>query len=165
MAAVDPDPSDKVKNALNTKIMELATSMARLEGSEFHVVHAWTLYVDVTLLLRTGVSKSDVDRLARKTREVHKSQLAELVEKHAPGIPNDRIHLIKENADRVIPALAKKKRIELIVMGTVSRTGIAGFFIGNTAEKVLQQVDCSVLTLKPDGFVTPVRWTEPLAGC
>ena len=41
-------------------------------------------------------------------------------------------------------------------MGTVSRTGIAGFFIGNCAETVLRQVDCSVLTLKPAGFATPI---------
>jgi len=41
-------------------------------------------------------------------------------------------------------------------MGTVCRTGVAGLFIGNTAEKVLRQVDCSLLTVKPEGFVTPV---------
>ena len=34
---------------------------------------------------------------------------------------------------------------------------LAGFFIGNTAEKVLHQLDCSVLAVKPDGFVTPVE--------
>ena len=51
---------------------------------------------------------------------------------------------------------AKKNKVDLIVMGTVARTGIAGFFIGNTAENVLNQVDCSVLTVKPDEFVTPV---------
>ena len=34
---------------------------------------------------------------------------------------------------------------------------IAPFFIGNTAERVLQQVECSVLTVKPDRFITPVR--------
>jgi universal stress protein E len=42
-------------------------------------------------------------------------------------------------------------------MGTVSRAGIAGLLIGNTAEKVLPQVDCSMLTVKPEGFVTPVK--------
>ncbi|MCK7506615.1 MAG: universal stress protein [Desulfobacterales bacterium] len=57
----------------------------------------------------------------------------------------------------MIPALAKRKGIELIVMGTVCRTGIAGFLMGNTAEMVLQQVNCSVLTVKPDGFKTPVK--------
>ena len=41
-------------------------------------------------------------------------------------------------------------------MGTVARAGLEGYFIGNTAEMVLQRVACSVLTVKPDGFVTPV---------
>jgi len=53
--------------------------------------------------------------------------------------------------------LAAEHGIDLIVMGTVCRTGVAGFFIGNTAENVLQQVDCSVLTVKPEGFVSPVN--------
>ena len=156
LAAVDPDPSDEKRNALNTKIMELATSLARLEGSEFHVVHAWTLYTEKMLTRRGDLSKSEVDSWARETRKLHKSQLAKLVEKHAPGNPNDRIHLLKGDAGILIPALARRKRIELIVMGTVCRTGIEGLFIGNTAERVLQRVDCSVLTVKPDGFVTPV---------
>ncbi len=154
MAAVDPDPFDKEKNALNTKIMELATSLARLEGSEFHVVHAWAILFGE---MRGGLSKKEVDGLASETRKMHKSRLNELIKKYALEIPKDRIHLLKGGAERLIPALAKRKRIELIVMGTVCRTGIAGFLIGNTAEKVLQQVDCSVLTVKPEGFITPVK--------
>jgi nucleotide-binding universal stress UspA family protein len=61
----------------------------------------------------------------------------------------------------VITSLTAKKRIDLIVMGTVGRTGIPGFLIGNTAETVLRQVNCSVLAVKPEGFVTPVK-IEPI---
>ncbi len=43
-----------------------------------------------------------------------------------------------------------RQKHDLVIMGTVCRTGVAGFFIGNTAENVLQQVDCSVLTVKPE---------------
>ncbi len=160
MAAVDPDPSDEVKNTLNTKIMELATSLARLEGSEFHVVHAWKIYSETMLIRSGGLSKCEVDSLGRETRKMYKGWLNELIEKYAPETPKDRIHLQKGDAGILIPALVKRKRIELIVMGTVSRTGIAGLFIGNTAEKVLRNVDCSVLIVKPDGFVTPVRLAE-----
>jgi nucleotide-binding universal stress UspA family protein len=67
------------------------------------------------------------------------------------------VYLLKGEAERLIPELAKAREVELIVMGTVCRTGLAGFLIGNTAEKVLRQVDCSVLTIKPDGFITPVK--------
>jgi universal stress protein E len=153
MAAVDPDPMDKKMQNLNVKIMELATSLARMEKSELHVVHAWELFLP-------GFgrdSKSEFDKLKRKFRTEHKDRLVELVKKYAPHIPKDKIHLLKGNAENQIPMLAKSKDIELIVMGTVCRTGIAGFFMGNTAERVLQQVDCSVLTIKPDGFITPVK--------
>jgi nucleotide-binding universal stress UspA family protein len=49
-----------------------------------------------------------------------------------------------------------KVYVDVIVMGTVCRTGVAGFFIGNTAEKILNQVECSVLTVKPEGFESPI---------
>jgi len=45
-------------------------------------------------------------------------------------------------------------------MENVCRTGMAGFFIGSTAENVLQQVNCSMLTVKPEGFVSPVGFKE-----
>jgi len=45
----------------------------------------------------------------------------------------------------------------LVVIGTVGRSGVPGLLIGNTAEKVLSTVDCSVLTLKPEGFETPIE--------
>ena len=67
-----------------------------------------------------------------------------------------RIHLEKGRAQRKIPVLAKRIGIDLVVMGTVIRTGTPGFIIGNTAETILNQIDSSVLALKPPGFVTPV---------
>jgi universal stress protein E len=56
----------------------------------------------------------------------------------------------------VIPDLAEELRAELIVMGTVRHTGIEGMLIGSTAETILHRIDCSVLAVKPEGFVTPV---------
>ncbi len=157
LAAVDPDPSDKMKTALNKKIIELASSLSRLEGSELHVIHVWHPYYTYIINRPLGLSKSEVSNLNNEILAMHKDRLDELIEKYAPETANDRVHLYEGAAEIMIPDFAKKKRIELIVMGTVCRTGIEGFFIGNTAEKVLQQIDCSVLTVKPDGFVTPVK--------
>jgi universal stress protein E len=70
------------------------------------------------------------------------------------------VYMLKGEAGRLIPALAKAREVELIVMGTESRTGVTGFLIGNTAEKVMRQADCSVLVVKPDKFVTPVKLDE-----
>jgi nucleotide-binding universal stress UspA family protein len=70
------------------------------------------------------------------------------------------VYLLKGEAGRLIPEVAAVKEAKLIVMGTVSRTGVAGLLIGNTAEKILGQVNCGVLAVKPDGFVTPVTVEE-----
>ena len=67
-----------------------------------------------------------------------------------------RTHLINGRARKEIPALARQIEADLIVMGTVARTGVPGFIIGNTAEAIFNQIECSVLALKPPGFVTPV---------
>ena len=62
----------------------------------------------------------------------------------------------KGHPDDVIPDLVRHSDIDLVVMGTVGRTGIPGLFIGNTAEEVLGQIDCSILAIKPPGFESPV---------
>jgi universal stress protein E len=65
-------------------------------------------------------------------------------------------HLVKGRASKEIPILARKIEADLVVMGTVARTGIPGFIMGNTAETILNQIECSVLAIKPAGFITPV---------
>lgn len=62
----------------------------------------------------------------------------------------------KGEAYDVIRRVVKREKTDLLVMGTVCRTGIAGFLIGNTAENVLNGVDCSVLTVNPQGFASPI---------
>lgn len=59
-----------------------------------------------------------------------------------------------------IRRIAKHQAAELIVIGTVGRSGIQGLLLGNTADKVLDTCDCSILTIKPDDFVSPI---EPIA--
>jgi len=48
-------------------------------------------------------------------------------------------------------------RIQLLVMGTIGRGGIQGIMIGNTAERLLPEVHCSVLAVKPPDFVCPIK--------
>jgi len=69
-------------------------------------------------------------------------------------------HLIFGTPWKEIQRLVQQLNADLIVMGTVGRNGIEGLLLGNTAEKVLDHCDCSILTVKPDGFVSPIA---PLA--
>ncbi len=158
LAAVDLDPEEKANAELNAIILDLATSIAARENSELHIAHAWSMpHESVLRSGRANLPKSDIDRMVRDTRKVHKEQLDALLGDHELQNINAKVHLIKGNPGDIIPSLAQKKRVELIVMGTVARTGIPGFFIGNTAEKTLAAVDCSVLAIKPRSFSTPVE--------
>jgi len=160
LAAVDSSFGGEEKNLLNIKIMDLATSLAKMEQSELHIVHAWEFQGESMLRVRGGMSAEQVIQLGRESRASHKQQFDKLVGNYALQDLNHRLHLLKGDASVVITDLAAKKRVDLIVMGTVCRTGMAGFFIGNTAENVLQRVDCSMLTVKPEGFVSPVVLEE-----
>jgi nucleotide-binding universal stress UspA family protein len=70
------------------------------------------------------------------------------------------VHLLKGDPADVIAEFAKARQVDLIVMGTVGRAGLPGLLIGNTAESILQRADCSVLAVKPDGFVSPVTLAD-----
>jgi nucleotide-binding universal stress UspA family protein len=56
-----------------------------------------------------------------------------------------------------IPKLARQLNAGLLVLGSVGRSGIKGVFLGNTAEKLLDSCECSVLTVKPEGFISPIE--------
>ena len=161
LAAVDPAPLDEKRNALNMKIMDLATSLAQLEQSELHIIHTWALYREFSLGHgHLKIPQSEFDKLVRKTEIMHGRWFSQLLREYPLETLNCQTHLLHGDAGTLIPELAKEKAVDLIVMGTVCRTGVAGLLIGNTAENVLRRVQCSVLTVKPDGFVTPMRPAE-----
>ena len=57
----------------------------------------------------------------------------------------------------VIAAVAQRQRVDLLVMGAVSRSMLKRPIIGSTAESVIDHVDCDVLVVKPAGFKAPVK--------
>lgn len=156
LAAVDPMDPDPVKDSLNKKIMELATSMAEIEHAELHVVHNWQFLEESLLINRIGLDRHEVKALANQEKELHQQALDSLVRRHPTEAPRI-LRLLKGNPGEIIPKYTEEYGIDLVVMGTLSRHGVAGLLIGNTAEQVIQRVNVAVLTVKPEGFVTPVR--------
>ena len=159
LVAVDTtsDFPDSERASLNPLIMQLASSLARMDGSELHLVQVWFLFAEDYLEARAQLGKSGIQNLRKDSKRQYTRKLSSLL----AGVDLNGLVVHKylprsDDASRIIVKLAKNKKIDLLVMGTVCRTGLAGFFIGNTAEKVLSEVNCSVLTVKPEGFVTPV---------
>jgi nucleotide-binding universal stress UspA family protein len=162
LALVDPDPDDPIRDGLNELVMELASSLAHRDGGELHIGHAWSLEGEATLRSSpyVGLPGSLVDVMVSTTEATRFDQVDELVRRHVPESGRS-IHMIAGAPGTVLPRLADRLEIGVIVMGTVGRTGLRGLIMGNTAETILRSVRCSVLAVKPDGFITPVKPPKP----
>lgn len=66
------------------------------------------------------------------------------------------MHVLEGKMDRVIEKTFESLQIDVLVVGTTGRSGISGLLIGNTVEKLLSQVQCSVVAVKPDGYESPI---------
>ncbi|NND97274.1 MAG: universal stress protein [Pirellulaceae bacterium] len=155
LAAVDMASSDETHQHLNTNIIQLAHSIANREGAELHLVFASDLWMEKILRKRAG--DTEIDRALDQVEEQSLRRLNSLID--SMGIERDdvRIHMRRGPAAEVIRNVADHIESDLLVMGTVCRTGISGLLIGNVAETVLADITCSVLALKPDGFETSVK--------
>ncbi len=158
MAAVDPDVFDPLRNGLNTRILEIAASLASKSGGDLHIANAWTAPAEALLRSRAGFMPEDVSKYARNVLNNQANQVDALLRRSNVKPLKHRTHLVKGEAGKVIPELVRRKRINLLVVGTLGRSGIAGWLIGNTVEKILHQVNCSVLVIKPSEFaLSPVK--------
>ncbi len=152
------------RKSLNQQILAMASSLALAESAELHIVHAWQAAGE-SAMRKAVVKKSDrdVEAYVEQVRQDHKTNLDELLQSMARDIGKEafemlkpRLHLLKGRARKEIPLLIEELKADVLVMGTVARTGIPGIISGNTAESILNQIQCSVLAIKPPGFETPV---------
>lgn len=164
VAAVDFDlEKSDVPDALNEQILALSASLALSDFAALHLVHAWEAPGELMVRTWSNNPGEDVASYVQGERARHQKGLDALRERlrerlgaEAFDFVSPQFHLRQGSAVTVIPELAKQLEADLVVMGTVARTGIAGLLIGNTAESILEQLQCSVLAVKPAGFVTPV---------
>jgi nucleotide-binding universal stress UspA family protein len=159
-----PPEEMEARGALNRHVFELASSLAHAENAELHVVHAWEAAGESAMrggLMRIGTAQ--VDAYVEEVKQICVASMSKFLHECSdapastlPDRPKPVEHLLKGSARKVIPALVRSVKADLVVMGTVARTGIPGYFMGNTAELILSQIDCAVLAVKPAGFATPV---------
>lgn len=133
-------------------------SIAQQAGAEFHLLHS----IDYLIDYLTEANKEFVTRypvggpLRREINNGAQKLLEKFVESLDTDPANVHLHLSWGTPWQEIGRLAKHLNVDLISLGTVGRSGIKGVLLGNTAERVLDTCDCSILTLKPDGFVSPI---------
>jgi universal stress protein E len=128
--------------------------IAQHAGAQFHLLHV----ADSIDVLENLASKIPAgSSLKREIDEEARARLEAFVDSLQADRKKVEIHLSWGKPWSDVKQLAEQVGADVIAMGTVGRSGIRGMFLGNTAEKVLATCDCSVLTVKPDDFVSPIQ--------
>ncbi len=155
LAAVNADTERESERALNARIIELALLVAEYEGGTTSVLQAWAPFAEgrAQMVLTSDAFAAYVDAV----REGAAAKLAHLGQGFQGRLPAEQLFSRRGEPEVVIPEFVVSHGVDLVVMGTVARSGVAGRLIGNTAERVLAKLPCSVLAVKPDGFVSPVK--------
>ena len=152
VAAVDPlHPRDK-KATLDNRIVTCANDFAQLMGGQTHLLHVcetapFILATPEAMMTPIAVSLPD---LAAEIEKTHADAVRALAETH--GIPRNRVHMRTGGTRQMLVESADELRADVLAMGAVSRGAIERFFVGSTAEAVLDKLSCDVLVVKAADF-------------
>jgi nucleotide-binding universal stress UspA family protein len=108
-------------------------------------------------MVRSHAGDDEFAAYVEDVRQRTAADLRQLAQSFGGRLSGGQLMHRRGEPEAVISDFVVGHGIDLVVMGTVARGGIPGLLIGNTAERVLRQLPCSVLAVKPDGFVSPVK--------
>jgi universal stress protein E len=152
VAAVDPLHERDKPADLDNRILTTAKALCSALGGELHAFHAY----DVTAALAVSTDSMTmpialpINELADAMRVEHTDAVKRLCREY--GISTDRTHVHQGGTRELLMTLTEQLRADAVVMGAISRSGLKGLFLGNTAEDVLDRLHCDLLIVKPEGF-------------
>jgi len=155
LGCVDTSTGDKIDAELNDKVHQLASSISTYHNGRFSILHAWSIWNEQ--MIKNRMKPDEFEEMEKKNHDQVASLLDAFLQKHGAHVDAENVHLVKGEVPMVIPEFARSNEVDLIVMGTVARSGVAGMLMGNTAEQILNGIECSVLALKPSSFSCPVH--------
>lgn len=151
IAALNVGSDEDEHGSLNDKITKQAQYLAKVINADVHLVNS---YPGTPVNIAIEVPEFDAGEYNTVMLTHHQEAMKSHAEKFSIDI--NHTHIAEGLPETVIEQLAKELDAELVVLGTIGRTGISAALIGNTAEHVIDQLNCDVLALKPDGYISPL---------
>jgi len=149
LAAIDPSHVHAKPTNLDRQILRAGAQLVHALHGELHALHALSPPLPMVPAMPDGplvdlaTERDEAEELARRN-------LARVVDGF--DVKRSHSHLVEGRANEVIPRIAKRERCSIVAMGVVSRSGLKRFFIGNTAEFVMDAVTADILVVKPTDF-------------
>lgn len=151
------------RGPVNHAIVEHAALLAITELAELHIAHVWEAYGEQELRSPRSPYHFDADAYVEGERKRNQEALNACLARVHDSLTSEMLaafhpvcHLVKGGRREQILRLAVDLEADLVVVGTAARSGITALIIDSAAETLAKDLDCSVMVVKPPGFVTPV---------
>lgn len=140
--------------AVGARLVRIGSVVAKARDAEMHVLHALEYPWDPD----TTVADPKQRAYRHKARVHAEAEIAShLACAEAQSLHKPAQVVIREDlAENAILNYIEYQKIDLLIMATIARSGLSGFLMGNTAERLMPQIACSVLAVKPDDFQCPI---------
>lgn len=138
------------------EILQAGLELGAKDGGQVHVLHVLEYPLD--RVWSTGLPDLATEGYHTRIRAGADERLQQWLSKPEYAEIRARVHV--HLVDGVgVPDVAIQQHlhlhhIDLLLMGTAQRRGVPGLFFGNTAERLLPEVQCSVLVFKEPHFTT-----------
>jgi universal stress protein E len=150
LAAIDPTHAYAKPLDLDARILACGTKVCEALQGTLHAVHA---YVPAPFGVEpsTGVAAGTAMRVDAIAAADARKEFNKVL--RAAKIPAERRHLMGGYPTDTIKHVAADIGADIVVLGSMSRSGLRRLLIGNTAEKLLYRLPCDLLLIKPTGIL------------
>jgi universal stress protein E len=147
VGAVDPGQALGKPVALDEQILLLGAEFSHALHGKLHAAHA---YQPAGVVGRWAAGSGSTEPNAASAQLGLESLVART------GVPVDGCHLLGGTAHEVLEQLARRLPADIVIAGSMARSGVQGALIGNTAEWLLRHLSCDLLIVKPQEFANRV---------
>ncbi|MCK3657148.1 universal stress protein UspE [Pasteurellaceae bacterium Pebbles2] len=145
LVAVNVSGDEEYHDSFNKELVSLSMDLAdQLERGNVHLVSA---YPPTPMNMAIDLPEFHTSEYINGVRGQHLINMKALRQHF--GIAEDHTHVREGFPEEIIPQVAKELEAELVILGTVGRTGLSAALLGNTAEHVISKLECNLLAIKP----------------
>ena len=138
-------------------VIGAGVTLGRALSVQLTVMHVVDSDVD-RRIARTGASEEEIARWRAEARNDAEEQLHDQLAATGYRSLQKGVHtqLAEGVADACLLSAIEELHVDMLIMASAGRGGIPGMLFGNTAERLLPALPCSLLAVKPADFVCPV---------
>lgn len=149
LVALDPSHAFEKPLQLDQAILQMGDAISKGLRGTLHAVHAFAR-VPIKSVPPGGLSPHAAKKITRQAERAASQALDKVL--GTIRVARTRRYVMARDPVEAIRAATARSHGAIVVMGAISRSGLKRLLIGNTAERILDELSCDILVVKPQQF-------------